>query len=117
MTTKEKLELLWKYLLLIVIVFGIFAMSNTHEKRIIKMIGSPDHEMMFFHDMDEDMEFDGDSTMIININGKVLTGEDALKWHAEHKKDFEGMEPMMKKHHDGKVRKEVRIKKMKKDDD
>jgi|SaaInlV_120m_DNA_4_1040238.scaffolds.fasta_scaffold03659_2 hypothetical protein len=90
MTLKEKLELLWKYLLLAVIVFGLAQIGRTHHPRMIDYDCSSKsgHDMMWFggggdHDfgeMDVDVEImkmgDGDSTITVIVNGKSMSLDD-----------------------------------------
>ena len=47
MTTKEKLELLWKYLLLLVLAVGVFRFTSNDYK---------DHDVMLFDDEDLAMD-------------------------------------------------------------
>jgi len=86
MNTKDKLELLWKYLLLAVIVYGIFSLSHRRDHSFVF-----DHDMPMKHKMImmKDMDLSGDSTIVINVNGKTLTGKEALKWHDEHMGEME----------------------------
>jgi len=89
MTLKEKLELLWKYLLLVVIVFGLVQMGKNRPPRMMLKDFSGHHgeKMMWFNHDDDDMEDmdidvevmkleDGDSTIKIIINGKTIDLED-----------------------------------------
>jgi len=89
MTTKEKLELLWKYLFLIVLVFGISQLGKAHHPKMFKSDcgGSRGHDMMWFSDDDcdfKDMNIDveiekfgdGDSTVQIIINGETMDLEE-----------------------------------------
>ncbi|MCF7825252.1 MAG: hypothetical protein K9N29_01255 [Candidatus Marinimicrobia bacterium] len=89
MTLKEKLELLWKYLLLVVIVFGLVQMGKNRPPRMMSKDCSGPHgeKMMWFNhgdddmkDMDFDVEVmeleDGDTTVKIIINGKTIDLED-----------------------------------------
>ena len=80
MNTKEKLELLWKYLLLLVIAVALFRFSG---KPHFKMMGKHfDHgkQKMSFQ-VDDDREIDirvqkeivnGDTVMNITMNGKPV---------------------------------------------
>lgn len=90
MTTKEKLDLLWKYLLLLVLVFGFYQLSTSHKSKCTPhSMGSMNmnacssgHEgMMWFggddaEEMDIKVEIekisDSDSTMVITINGEIM---------------------------------------------
>jgi len=90
MTLKEKLDLLWKYLLLIVLVYGFAQIGRSHSARFFKSgvsMGMPHHEMMW-KSGDCDMpgmknvevhiekHGDGDSTMIVTINGEEVDIDD-----------------------------------------
>ncbi len=89
MTLKEKLELLWKYLLLAVIVYGLFQLGTKHHscKMDHGFSAKSGHDMMWFgkddHDMG-DMEVDvlieklvdGDSTIQVIINGETMNLKD-----------------------------------------
>ena len=88
MTLKEKLELLWKYLLLAVIFFGVTQLSNSpqtlHEKHM-KEGGHYGKKVIWYDDMGgEDMDIDvdiekivaGDSTITITINGETMDLDD-----------------------------------------
>ena len=92
MTLKEKLELLWKYLLLAVIVFGLVQIGNNRKSRMWShdFSGHPGSKMMWFGDedhdfgdMDVDVEIekliDGDSTITVIINGETMTLDDMKK--------------------------------------
>lgn len=91
MTTREKLELLWKYLLLAVIAYGIHSFSPKCEYRQIHN----DHGFKYWHesagkdlkDMNVEIEVenldDGDSTITVTVNGETMTVED-LKDADEH---------------------------------
>jgi hypothetical protein len=88
MNTKEKLELIWKYLFLIVVAIGIFRFTDSRHASIVKgYLGG--HELMFFGDhenkMDDDMDGiekqievrkevneDGDTTMTLRVNGEEM---------------------------------------------
>ncbi len=92
MTLKEKLELLWKYLLLAAIIYGIAQIGTNHRS---KMMGencshNSGHDMMWFGDDDHDFDDmdvevmiekldDGDSTVQIIINGETMDIKDLEK--------------------------------------
>jgi len=92
MTLKEKLELLWKYLLLAVIVFGLVQIGNNRKSRMwshdfsgqhgskMMWFGDEDHD---FGDIDIDVEIeelmDGDSSITVIINGETMNLDDLKK--------------------------------------
>jgi len=97
MTTKEKLEILWKYLLLLVIAISLFRFS---EKPYFKMMGKHfEHGRhgMFFHEDDahkidvrvEKEIINGDTIMSVIINGEPVDTskfeeiDGKLKWVSE----------------------------------
>jgi hypothetical protein len=101
MTTKEKLDLLWKYLLLIVLVYGFAQMGRSHSPKFLGMRHAmPEHGMMWKSGHDymtgvpgmKDVQVrieksdDGDSTMVVTVNGEVID-IDAVNW-----KDIHGLE-------------------------
>ena len=70
MKTKEKLELLWKYLLLLVLAIGVFRFTSNDYK---------DHDVMLFGDEDLAMDVEvekniinGDTVMTVLVNGKEV---------------------------------------------
>ena len=89
MTMKEKLDLLWKYLLLIVLVYGFAQIGRSHNPKMFPhdFKGGMEHSMMW---MDEDCDMgdmkrvnvhvekydDGDSTVVIMVNGKKVDPKD-----------------------------------------
>lgn len=92
MTTKEKLELLWKYLLLAVIVFGIAQLGRSHRSKMFKHDFSKgyEHGMTWYSDdhcddkeMTVDVQIekleDGDSTITVIINGEQMSLDDLEK--------------------------------------
>lgn len=118
MTTKEKLELLWKYLLLAVIVFAIAQLGRSHSGMKYKhdFKKGYDHSMMWYSDEDcdskemmVDVEIekfeDGDSTIKVIINGETMTLDDLEKLDEN---------VYMKKMKHGKAGKEKQIKIIKK---
>ena len=89
MTLKEKLELLWKYLLLAVIVYGLAQVGTKHHSRMMRDDCSykSGHDMMWFSEDDVDMGdmdvdvmierlVDGDSTIKVIINGETMDLKD-----------------------------------------
>ena len=70
MNTKEKLDLIQKYLLLIIIAFGVFRMSGKpHHKRIKQHFDRNNHEMK----VEVETEIvDGDTTIVIEVNGEEI---------------------------------------------
>ena len=89
MTLKEKLELLWKYLLLAVIVFGLFQLGNTRHARVMNhdYSGIPGHGSVWIGDedcelesMDVNVEIEklahGDSAIQVIVNGETLDIKD-----------------------------------------
>ena len=89
MTLKEKLELLWKYLFLAVIVFALFQFGRTHKSRAMYHDFKGDHgnKMMWYSDencdtdkMNVDVEIekfaDGDSVIKVIINGETMDLDD-----------------------------------------
>ncbi|NQT62118.1 MAG: hypothetical protein HQ556_04090 [Candidatus Marinimicrobia bacterium] len=89
MTLKEKLELLWKYLFLAVIVFAIAQFGRTHKSRSMyhDFQGEHGNKMMWYSDEDcdtDEMKVDveiekfagGDSIIKVIINGETMDLED-----------------------------------------
>ena len=80
MNTKEKLEMLWKYLLLLVLAVGLFRFSGKpHSKMMGKHFDLGKHEMSFYGDGDHKIDVrvekeivNGDTVMNITINGKPV---------------------------------------------
>ena len=80
MNTKEKLELLWKYLLLLVLAVGLFRFSGKpHFKMMEKHFDLGKHEMSFYGDDDREIDVrvekeivNGDTVMTITINGEQV---------------------------------------------
>ena len=74
MKTKEKLELLWKYLLLLVLAIGVFRFTSNDYK---------DHDVMLFGDEDLAMDVEvekniinGDTVMTVMVNGKEVDADE-----------------------------------------
>jgi hypothetical protein len=82
MTTKDKLDLLWKYLLLIVLAYGFYQMGCNRSPFYHHSSSVPGHEKMIWtHEgMDANMDIDvqverfedGDSSIVIKVNGEVI---------------------------------------------
>ena len=92
MTLKEKLELLWKYLLLVVIVYGLAQIGNVRHGGMMTHDFPRVHgeRMMWFDDDDcdeEEMNVEveieklagGDSTITVIINGETMDLDDLDK--------------------------------------
>lgn len=104
MTTKEKLDLLWKYILLIVLIWGIASMGRRQDVKCIGMGHGMGHGKAMWMSGDHDFHFkggdmkdvqvmieklgDGDSTMVITVNGEVVD-LDEVNW-----KDIHGLEDL-----------------------
>jgi len=90
MNTKEKLELLWKYLFLLIVAIGVIHIINGPHSAKIHFGHKGDHEMLFVgddkvffgaddHKMDVKVEqeiVDGDTIMKVWINGEEVDAED-----------------------------------------
>ncbi len=84
MNTKEKLELLWKYLLLLVIAVCLFRFSGKpHFKMMEKYFNHDKHEMSFYGDDDHEIDVrvdqeivDGDTIMKVIVNGEEVDAEE-----------------------------------------
>ena len=120
MNTKEKLELLWKYLLLLVLAVGLFRFSGKpHPKMMGKHFDLGKHEMSFYGDDDREIDVrvekeivNGDTVMNITINGKPVdvsmfeeTGG-KMKWVSE---DGEVIVIKIDDDEDDKGKKDIRI--------
>ena len=142
MTTKEKLDMLWKYLALAVVAAGLILFSNMHleddDEHIFIGAHDGDHTSASFgKTMDVRVEkevTDGDTILNVTVNGKPLdasnfeeTGE-GIKWvteegevhvittgHGKFEGGFGEMEIWIDEdNEDGKKQKKVIINKMKK---
>ena len=100
MNTKEKLELLWKYLFLLVVAIGVIRFTNGLHSAKLHFGHEGDHEMLFLgddkvffgaddHKMDVKVEqeiVDEDTIMKVWINGEEVDAssfskkEGKLKW-------------------------------------
>jgi len=74
MKTKEKLELPWKYLLLLVLAIGVFRFTSNDYN---------DHDVMLFGDEDLAMNIEvekniinGDTNMTVMVNGKEVDADE-----------------------------------------
>jgi len=95
MNTKEKLELLWKYLFLAVVAVGIFRFTSRHDVSMAPVVAEHfghegKHEMVFFgddngifvgdgHEMDVKIKkeiVDGDTIMKVIVNGEEVNADD-----------------------------------------
>ena len=103
MDTKEKLELLWKYLFLLVVAIGVIRFTNGPHSAKIHFGHEGDHEMLFVgddkvffgaddHKMDVKVKqeiMDEDTIMKVWINGEEVDAssfskkEGKLKWVSE----------------------------------
>ena len=97
MTTKEKLELLWKYLLLLVIAVSLFRFSGKpHFKKMDKHFKHGKHGMSYHKDYDNNIDvrvekeiINGDTIMSVIINGasvdvsKLEEIDGKIKWISE----------------------------------
>ena len=142
MNTKEKLDMLWKYLALAVVADGLILFTNMHLEEDGEHIFIGAHEGdhtsdAFGKTMDVRVEkevIDGDTTLNVTVNGKPMnvsnfeeTGE-GMKWVSKdgevhvittgHGKFEDGSGKMEmwidEDNEDGKKQKKVIIKKMKK---
>ena len=70
MKTKEKLESLQKYLLLLVLAIGVFRFSrNDYDDHIVMLFGNKDLDM----DVEVDKNIiNGDTVMTIMVNGREV---------------------------------------------
>ncbi len=90
MSTKEKLELLWKYLFLLVVAIGVIRFTNGPHSAKLHFGHEGDHEMLFLgddkvffgaddHEIDVwvDQEIvDGDTIMKVIVNGEEVDAEE-----------------------------------------
>ena len=108
MNTKEKLELLWKYLFLAVVAVGIFRFTSRHDVSMAPLVAEHfghegKHEMVFFgddngifvgdgHEMDVKIKkeiVDGDTIMKVIVNGEEVDTEEhdikggSFKWKSK----------------------------------
>ena len=96
MSTKDKLELLWKYLFLFVVAVGIIRFTNRYPSPFRHHGSDGVHKMMFLdddnHAMDVNVEqeiVDGDTIMKVMVNGEEVDASSfsnkkgTLKWVSE----------------------------------
>ncbi len=111
MDLKDKLDLLWKYLLLLVIVVGMCShlcysgcgksqCGSKSKSCKYKTEHSYHHGAGHHHEEYEDIQIqmevdDGDTLLNVTINGKELTPEEAKIFMAE--KEEKGLRKMLKK--------------------
>jgi len=130
MTTKEKLDLLWKYLLLVVLVYGFFQIGRldrppafaarhlTHHPGAVWFDKDWDaDEWKAWKDMDFDVDMDVeamleelDSTISITINGEVLSLDEIKGFK------HDGHQIIIKTDDDGEKGKKKKIIRMRKKD-
>ena len=74
MKTKEKLELLWKYLLLLVLAIGVFRFSrNDYDDHNVMLFGNEDLAM----DVEVEKNIvNGDTIMSVRVNGKEVDADE-----------------------------------------
>jgi len=80
MNTKDKLELLWKYLLLLIIAISLFRFSGKpHIKMMGKHFEPGKHKMFFFKNGENKIDvriekeiINGDTIMSVKINGEPV---------------------------------------------
>ena len=133
MNTKEKLELLWKYLILVVVAIGIFQFTHKIHPAPKHFGHDGSHEMVFFgdddvffssddHHMDIKVEqeiVNGDTIMKVMINGEEVDAEDYNMKEGNFKWKSKGGNVMVIDiddeidEHDHVIKKKVRIKKQK----
>ena len=78
MNTKEKLELLWKYLFLVVVAIGIFQFTHKHHPAPKHFGHDGNHEMVFFGD--DDVFFsDDDHHMDVKVEQEIVNGDTIMK--------------------------------------
>jgi hypothetical protein len=103
MNTKEKLELLWKYLFLLVVAIGVIRFTNGSHSAKLHFGHGDDHDMLFVgddkvffdaddHKMDVKVEkeiVDGDTLVKMWINGEEVDAEEhdmkdgSFKWKSK----------------------------------
>ena len=103
MNTKEKLELLWKYLFLLVVAIGVIRFTNGPHSAKLHFGHGDDHDMLFVgddkvffdaddHKMDVKVEkeiVDGDTLVKMWINGEEVDAEEhdmkngSFKWKSK----------------------------------
>ena len=96
MNTKEKLELLWKYLFLLVVAIGVIRFTNGPHSAKFHFGHEGNHEMLFVGDDDHEMDVkvekeivDGDTLVKMWINGEEVDAEEhdmkdgSFKWKSK----------------------------------
>ena len=103
MNTKEKLELLWKYLILLVVAIGVIRFTNGPHSAKLHFAHEGDRKMVFLgkddgifvgddHKMDVKVEqeiVNGDTIMKVMINGEEVDAEEydmkggSFKWKSK----------------------------------
>ena len=96
MNTKEKLELLWKYLFLLVVAIGVIRFTNGPHSAKFHFGHEGNHEMFFVGDDDHEMDVkvekeivDGDTLVKMWINGEEVDAEEhdmkngSFKWKSK----------------------------------
>jgi hypothetical protein len=124
MNTKEKLELLWKYLFLLVVAIGVIRFTNGPHSAKFHFGHEGNHEMLFVGDDDHEMDVkvekeivDGDTLVKMWINGEEVDAEEhdmkdgSFKWKS---KDGNVMVIDIDDIHDGTHKKEKHKKVIKK---
>ena len=124
MSTKEKLELLWKYLFLLVVAIGVIRFTNGPHSAKFHFGHEGNHEMLFVGDDDHEMDVkvekeivDGDTLVKMWINGEEVDAEEhdmkdgSFKWKS---KDGNVMVIDVDDIHDGTHKKEKHKKVIKK---
>ena len=124
MNTKEKLELLWKYLFLLVVAIGVIRFTNGPHSAKFHFGHEGNHEMLFVGDDDHEMDVkvekeivDGDTLVKMWINGEKVDAEEhdmkdgSFKWKS---KDGNVMVIDVDDIHDGTHKKEKHKKVIKK---
>ena len=124
MNTKEKLELLWKYLFLLVVAIGVIRFTNGPHSAKFHFGHEENHEMLFVGDDDHEMDVkvekeivDGDTLVKMWINGEEVDAEEhdmkdgSFKWKS---KDGNVMVIDVDDIHDGTHKKEKHKKVIKK---
>ena len=96
MNTKEKLELLWKFLFLLVVAIGVIRFTNGPHSAKFHFGHEGNHEMLFVGDDDHEMDVkvekeivDGDTLVKMWINGEEVDAEEhdmkdgSFKWKSK----------------------------------
>ena len=78
MNTKEKLELLWKYLFLVVVAIGIFQFTHKPHPAPKHFGHDGSHEMVFFGD-DDGIFVGDDHKMDVKVEQEIVDGDTLVK--------------------------------------